>query len=282
MRHIPIVLAVLACGCTSAPRTNSPGTSDAAASPSPDAETDVGRLDAARPSADADDANPVDAGSPDASAERPAYCPPPSAGLQEVTGTPASPYFVHHPSAEAEATVVFVPGADGARDIVTDFIWPRWLASGQGVERARVAVPYTTDGDIVDEGARLVVLAEELLLCFGGDPTRVHLGGTSNGGLTAFAAMLSSGATFASLMGAPGAFEVPPSDEALRAALLGKRVLLVVGALDSAVWRNAARALQQRLVGLGITATHVELPGEGHILEPGFDATLFYDHWLAP
>lgn len=283
MRHLPIALAILA-ACTGGPTTNTTGPSDLASLPSLDAEPAEDPPDAAVPRPDADpvDADPADAGALDAAAERPAYCPPRGAGLLEVTGTPASPYFVHHPLAEAAATVVFVPGADGARDIVTDFIWPRWLANGRGVERVRVAVPYTTDGNIVDEGERLVALADELLLCFGGDPARVHLGGTSNGGLTAFATMLRAGDTFASLMGAPGAFEVPPSDGALRAALEGKRVLLAVGALDSALWRDAARALERRLVALGIAATRVELPGQGHILAPGFDATLFYDHWLAP
>jgi predicted esterase len=247
-----------------------------------------GGLDLGTPevgSAEPDGGEVADAGFPDAGFDAgvPAFCPAAAAGLQEVTGTPASPYFVHHPSAPGPGspTVVFVPGADGSRDITTDFIWPLWLANGARLDELRVLIPYTSDGDITDETARFAEVAAEALQCFGGDPSHVHLAGTSNGGLAAFRAMLEHPEPFATLLGAPGAFEVPPSDEALRQALQGKSVLLCVGELDDRSWRGAASSLNARLLQLGIDSALRELPGQGHILEASFDESLFFDFWLA-
>ena len=45
---------------------------------------------------------------------------PANAGaLQDVTGTPAGPYFVHHPSEPARLTVLFMPGGPGTRDLAS-------------------------------------------------------------------------------------------------------------------------------------------------------------------
>lgn len=244
--------------------------------------------------AEVSDTGPADTGSADAGVESsadaeavdagtPAFCPAPTADLQDVVGTPAGPYFVHHPDVAGPNvhTVVFVPGADGSRDITTDFIWPLWLANGSRLGELRVLIPYTSDGDIRDETARFAAVAKEALECFGGDPAHVHLAGTSNGGLAAFQALLEHPEPFATLLGAPGAFEVPPSDEALRQAFTGKAALLCVGQLDDRSWRSAATNLHARLEQLGLDSTLAELPGQGHILEASFDESLFFDFWLA-
>lgn len=287
MRTSPIVLWLLSSlGCVTGQEPWDPGPAPVeldAAVPADGGEGDGSGAADLGPS-EAPDVGPADAGqAEDAGRPRPNWCPEVSTdpGLQEVTGTPASPYLVHHPaSGEPAATVVFAPGADGSKMIATQFIWPRWLSRGSGVERVRVVVPYTNDGNFLDEGPRLWAIGVEVLHCFGGDPDQVHLGGTSNGGLTAFGAMLEPGHHFASLLGAPGLFSRRPSDQALLSALTGKRVLLAVGAEDTAAWRDGAGALDQRLRALGLDSTLTELPGEGHILSPTFDATVFYDFWL--
>ncbi len=83
-------------------------------------------------------------------------------------------------------------------------------------------------------------------------------------------------------LGAPGAFQRAPSDSELVAAFTGKAAFLAVGAEDSNTWRSSARSLHQRLQSLGLRSEHLELPGEGHILNEGFDSTVFYNFWLAP
>lgn len=275
---------LLVFGCEAA-RPTSPA-SDAAArvADAGEDQTDAGSSQA--DAAEVQDAGSADAGFADAEAADaglPAYCPAPAAGLQDVVGTPAGPYFVHHPDVAGPNvhTVVFVPGADGSRDITTDFIWPLWLANGARLGELRVLIPYTSDGDIRDETARFAAVAQEALDCFGGDRSHVHLAGTSNGGLAAFQAMLEHPEPFATLLGAPGAFEVPPSDEALRQAFGGKSVLLCVGELDDRSWRSAATNLHGRLLQLGLDSALQELAGQGHILEASFDESLFFDFWLA-
>jgi predicted esterase len=281
MRAWPISLVL--CACSSGSPLGPNGAGDLG-DPPPHGDATSWVVDAAETDADPVDAEVPDHGAaPDlGAAERPAYCPPAAAGLQDVVGTPAAPYLVHHPGASgAEATVVFLPGADGSRMISTQFIWPRWLANGSGVDRVRVVVPYTNDGDLLDEGQRVAAVAAEVVACFGGDPGRVHLAGTSNGGLAAFGTMLQHPGSFASLLGAPGAFERAPSDAALIAAFTGKAIFLAVGAEDSNRWRAAAENLHQRMLALGVRSEHLELVGEGHILSEGFDSTAFYNFWLA-
>lgn len=278
MRALSISLLCCACSAPLDPSVADDLGDQSDVGPTDLAPTDAEPADAAVGDVAPADGRPsLDLGQP----ERPEYCPAAAAGLQDVVGTPASPYFVHHPTAEgAQTTVVFLPGADGSRMISAQFIWSRWLANGVGVDRVRVVVPYTADGDLLDEGDRVVAVAQEVVACFGGDPGRVHLGGTSNGGLAAFSTMLRRPEAFASLLGAPGAFERAPSDAELLSAFRGKATFLAAGTLDSNTWRGAARALHQRMGSLGLRSEHVELTGEGHILSVGFDSTLFYRFWL--
>jgi len=73
-----------------------------------------------------------------------------------------------------------------------------------------------------------------VLACYGGDPTEVHLAGTSNGGLAAFALMTVHPEYFATLLGVPGAFPVQDPATIDRAVLgrtlAGRAVFNGVGA----------------------------------------------------
>ncbi len=200
--------------------------------------------------------------------------------LQEILTTPAAPYFVHHPDTDAldVPTVIFLPGGSGQRS-AAEGTWGRWLADGTGVDQFRVAILFAADGDLTDEYDRSVEVVEELLLCYGGDPDHVHLGGTSNGGIGSFALVLEAPDTFATLLGAPGAF-INFDTQAIENALGGKAVFNGVGEFDSG-WINAVESTHQGLVGLGIESELVIFEGQGHILDYEYDETVFYDFWLS-
>jgi predicted esterase len=198
--------------------------------------------------------------------------------LQDITSTPHAPYFVHHPDAGVAdpATIVFVPGGPGSRDTAA-ITFERWLSRGTTLGRYRVIVPYAADGDLTDEGDRIVPILDEVLGCYGGDKARVHLAGTSNGGRAAFALMLRSPDRFATLLGAPGLFQ-GATDDQLKMALAGKAVFDGAGELDDE-WRPLVEATNQQLVRLGIDATLVTFPGQGHIWDEHADPEPMFAFW---
>ena len=87
-------------------------------------------------------------------------------------------------------------------------MWDNFFAGRVGAEALRVVIPYSEDVPFIDDDARTLTILNEVLWCDDGDPMRVHLAGTSNGGLAAFALMMSRPELFATLLGAPGAFPV--------------------------------------------------------------------------
>jgi len=225
---------------------------------------------------------------PDASADLdasppwmpPEWCPRPEAGLQDVTGTPASPYYVHQPDPGASdpSVVVFLPGGFGDA-AVASLCFDLWLSEGDRLGDFRVVVPYSADGDFTDERDRVPDVLDEALLCFGPAP-RVHLAGTSLGGLAAYALALEAPDRFATLLGAPGTWD-PRDEDAIAVALAGKSVLHAVGELDDDLWQTEVQTNQAMLERLGIDSTVLVMEGEGHILSPGFDESVFFDFWAA-
>ncbi len=271
MRHthlwiLALALALAAGGC---PTTGIIGDDDDDDDSADDDDDDTGDDDTGD---DDDDTTPLDP---------PEYCEDAVPDiLQEILTTPAAPYFVHHPAKAAldVPTVVFLPGGGGQRS-AAEGSWGRWLADGDTVDKFRVAAVYAEDGDLTDEYARTVDVVEELLLCYGGDPDHVHLAGTSNGGVGSFALILDAPDTFATLLGAPGAF-INFDTQAIEAALTGKAVFNGVGELDAG-WLPAVEATHQGLVSLGIESELVIFEGQGHILDYEYDESIFYDFWLA-
>ncbi len=134
--------------------------------------------------------------------------------LQDVRETDAGPYFVHHPTPDIRTapTVIFLPGGSGRRGSARR-VWDNIFAGGSSTDAFRVVIPYSLEEDFIDGAARTFEILNEVLWCYGGDPAKVHLAGTSNGGLAAFALMASRPEHFATLLGAPGAFPVQdPTD----------------------------------------------------------------------
>ena len=212
--------------------------------------------------------------------EKAAFCPAASTGtLQNISDTPASPYFVHHPSSgPAEApTVIFIPGGTGSRRSALRS-WENYLSDGKGVESFRIIIPYSVDLDFLEEFPRTFKILDEVLACYGGDPGKVHVAGVSNGGLAAFALMLQRPERFATLLGAPGEFaEVDPAT--WEKALAGRAVFNGVGEYDDA-WKPEVRETHDALVGVGIESIYVEFPGQGHTAREGFDKGILFDFWM--
>lgn len=217
-------------------------------------------------------------------ASAPLSCPVAQQGaLQDVTTTPAAPYFIHHPSAAVStaadvATVLFLPGGSGSRKIGQDFIWKNWLSRGKGVDKVRIIIPYAKGEELWSDFTRVRHVLEEVLVCYGGDHGRVHLAGTSNGGRHAFQLMLEDGSRFASLLGAPGLFSKDATDASLKQALSRKPLYNGVGSRDED-WKREVMATQKRLLGLGLRSQYVEFPDQEHILNERFDPSGFFEFW---
>lgn len=211
--------------------------------------------------------------------QRPAHCVPAKTGtLQEVSSTPAGPYFVHHPmpAKPTAPTVIFLSGGSGSRRSAQR-AWDRYLSGGAGVEAFRIVLPYAVDVDFIDEAGRTFKILDEVLACYGGDAAKVHIAGVSNGGLVAFALMLARPERFATLLGAPGAF--PGKDPTAWAkALAGRVVFNGVGANDEG-WKAEVKATHDALIAMGLESVYVEFAGQGHTVNEEFDESVFFDFW---
>jgi predicted esterase len=214
----------------------------------------------------------------------PEFCAASGPGLVDVTSTPAGTYFVHHPTSGAGLdvgsrdvfTIVFIPGGPGSK-ATAKATYEQWLSRGADLGKYRVVVPYAADGDLTNESERLIDVLDEVLACYGGDANKVHLGGTSNGGRAAFSLMLKHSDRFVTLLGAPGLF-ASVTDMQLKDTLAGKAVFNGAGELDDG-WRQQVQATHSRLKGLGLDSEYVELPGQGHILDPRANQEPFFQFW---
>jgi pimeloyl-ACP methyl ester carboxylesterase len=215
-----------------------------------------------------------------------ARCTPAKADtLQDVTLTEAGPYFVHHPEAANNEvdTIIFLSGGSGSRGSA-ESSWKKFFGSGIGYEAFRVVLPYASGSDYLDEAKRTYAIWHEVLSCYGGDPSRVHLAGVSNGGLAAFALMVDRPEYFATLLGAPGAFPVQDpttiSPGVWRDKLAGRAVFNGAGAFDND-WKPEVIATHNSLASAGIESVFVEFAGQPHIISEDFDERVFLEFWKA-
>lgn len=215
----------------------------------------------------------------------PDWCPEPESGRQDVTDTDASPYYVSHPDTDAldVPMVVFLPGGAGGGG-TSGHATATWdgifSEADDGLARYRVVMPYSTTDSFPDEYRRSLDVLDEVLACFGGDPERVHVAGSSNGGRRAFTLMLTSPGTFRSMAGLPGYFEAWDADDAEEAFAGGKKAFHGVGEQDNADWLSGVEESHDLCEGVGIDSTHHVFPGIGHIPSPGWDdVTVLFDFW---
>jgi pimeloyl-ACP methyl ester carboxylesterase len=209
--------------------------------------------------------------------ETPAWCGPAEPGWHDITGTPASPYFVHDPATDAIAPplVVFLPGGS-ATALEAELTFEAFLGDAPDLEKVRVVVPYTQGVPVADRAA---AIAEEVRTCTGTDPAHVHLAGHSMGGIAAFDVLVADPQPWASLLGAPAAMD-PWDQDALVDALGDRPVLLGVGELDP--WKPGVVAQHTALVAAGVDAEYVEFVGIGHVPPPGWsDQDVLFEWWLS-
>lgn len=213
-----------------------------------------------------------------------ASCAPATAEeLVNVTTTDAAPYFVRGPRAAFDAPVVIFLGGGSGSERSALRAWEVIFEGRSAADDLLVILPYAGGGgEFIGEVNRVLTILNEVLSCYGGDPTSVHLAGTSNGGLAAFALMSAHPEYFATLAGIPGAFPVQdPStvDPAVWASrLAGRAVLNGVGEFDGD-WMPEVIATHNALASAGVESTYVEFAGQSHVLDDTFDPTLLLDFW---
>ena len=96
-----------------------------------------------------------------------AGCVPEQPGeLQDVTRTPASPYFVHQPNVDrADApTVVFLSGGRGSRSGARR-AWNDVLSTSEQAGAFRVVLPYSEDIDFIDDARRTFAILTSATRC---------------------------------------------------------------------------------------------------------------------
>ncbi len=249
--------------------------------PEGDADTDADADTDSDADADADADTDADADADaDTDYDPPDWCEAATpAALQHNTTHPSAPYWVWHPDSDALTvpTVVFMPGG-GGRDEGGRITFDGWFGGGVGLPEMRVVLPTSADGDLTDEWDRVVPILDEVLDCYGGDRGKVHIGGTSNGGIGAFSVMLDHPDRFASLLGAPGLW-LDWDEDAITAALEGKAVFNGVGELDTS-WYSYVEWTHRELSALGIDSSFVVFEGQGHVPDQSFDASLLHAWWM--
>lgn len=221
---------------------------------------------------------------PPPSPTRPDRCEPlGSVGLQAITNSEAGPYLIRGPTTgDPDApTVIFLAGGSGGR-AGAERVWEIVFSGRSDADAFQVVLPYSADANFIDEAPRTIAIVNEVLGCYGGDPRQVHLAGTSNGGLAAFALMTGQPEYFATLLGIPGAF--PVQDPAaidpavLGRTLAGRAVFNGVGALDAA-WKAEVIATHNALASAGVESIFVEFPRAGHILNEALDPGALFTFW---
>lgn len=155
---------------------------------------------------------------------------------------------------------------------------PLRISYGVGVETFRIIVPYSIDIDFIDDFRCKFSILDEIMECYGGDATKAHIAGTSNGGHAAFALMLMRPERFATLLGAPGEFS-RHDPSAWAEALRCHAVFNGVGSNDDD-WKAGVKATHDVLVEVGVNSVYVEFAGEGHIVSETFDESIFIEFWM--
>ncbi|MBN1337512.1 MAG: hypothetical protein JXB39_16285 [Deltaproteobacteria bacterium] len=201
-------------------------------------------------------------------------------GLHHVMTHPTAPYWIHHPfeASDDVPTVVFLPGGPGT-DPTGEGTYRMFLERGTDVKKFRVVIVTATDEDLTDEWDRVPVVTDEVLACYGGDRDRVHIAGTSNGGLGAFSIMLTAYERYATLLGCPGLWE-SWDETAITTALAGRSVFNGVGELDAG-WKSGVQQTHEQLLDLGVDSVYVEFPKQGHIPDETFDPDALFAFWSA-
>ncbi|HJN77394.1 MAG TPA: hypothetical protein QGF58_25950 [Myxococcota bacterium] len=199
----------------------------------------------------------------------PDWCPAPESGRQDVTTTDGSPYYVQHPEGDGldAPIVVFLPGGNG-KGGANGHATASWGAFFDGDPRGyRLVMPYVEGNDYPQTDVPDVeAVLDEVLACFGGDGSRVHLAGHSNGGYLAYNVVGPDLAErFLSITGAPAYFVQFKSNK-----LEGLAFHNSAGETDTA-WLGYMEDAHAQLEDAGFESELTVWPGEGHTPSASWD-----------
>jgi len=174
---------------------------------------------------------------------------------------------------KAYPVLLALPPGGQTRDVVEATLNTVWAATA----RARgwiVISPVAPNGMLfIDDAAPLIPeLLDRIQADYKTEGGKVHLAGISNGGISAFRAIVDNPTRFGSLTVLPG---FPYSDNETRklSALKGIPVAMFVGEHDD--WLPVMQHTKATLDGLGVKSTLTIVPGDGHMLRSLTSATVF-------
>ena len=170
--------------------------------------------------------------------------------------------------------LAFPPGGqdDSLVEVGLDKYW------AEGARRGWIVISVAApNGELFFQGSELLIpsLLDQLASTYPPEGGRIHIGGISNGGLSAFRVVLAHPERYASLVTLPGQpYDTSDND---RVPLLAKEkipVFLGVGELDT-VWREGSEKTAAALNKAGGKATLVISPGDGHFISHIAPATVW-------
>jgi pimeloyl-ACP methyl ester carboxylesterase len=173
--------------------------------------------------------------------------------------------------------VLALPPGDQGRQMVESSLQSYW---GFGKPRGYIVVnPVAPDGVSFLDGSeeKIPVLLDEVARQYKIEGGRFHIGGISNGGISAFRIAENHPKRFCSLAALPG---LPANDRDFERLtdISNLPMLLVVGERDGR-WVGRMRETQEKITGLGGSAELHVLPGAGHSVHEGFSPQELFS-WL--
>lgn len=199
----------------------------------------------------------------------------------EPAGTRPPLLLLLHGVGSNERSMASLAGALDPRFLVVSARSP--IALGPG-SFAWFHVTFTAQGPVIDGDeaaagwAHVARFVDELVAAYGADPARVYVGGFSQGGIMALAALLTAPERIAGAVAMSGRLlpEVLPH-AAPPEALRGRRALVVHGTADEKLGVHLARRAREQLERFPLALSYRELP-MGHAVTP--ESLAVVTEWL--
>lgn len=211
---------------------------------------------------------------------------PPRPGANADGVRPPLLVLLHGVGANERQMAALAPALD-PRFVVVSARSPIALGRGPSGQEAFAwfHVAFTPQGSVIDREeaaagwAHVARFVDEAVAAYGADPARAYVGGFSQGGIMALAALLAAPERIAGAVVMSGRLlpEVLPH-AAPADALRGREVLLVHGTADEKLGIHLARSAREQLARFPLALTYRELP-MGHGVTP--ESLAVVSGWLA-
>jgi phospholipase/carboxylesterase len=211
---------------------------------------------------------------------------PPQPGANVDGARPPLLVLLHGVGANERQMAALAPAFD-PRFVVVSARSPLPLGRGPSGQEAFAwfHVTFTPEGPVIEREeaaagwAHVARFVDEAVAAYGADPARVYVGGFSQGGIMALAALLTAPERIAGAVAMSGRLlpEVLPH-AAPPDALRGREVLIVHGAADDKLGVHLARWAREQLARVPLALTYRELP-MGHTVTP--ESLAVVSAWLS-